>query len=280
MTGGNESKQKIVGQVTDLLKKYPVVGVVDVVSLPARQFSNMRATLRGKAVVYLAKKRLTKIAFKEANLPGVEGLNTFLEKAIIPGLIFTTENPFSLFKTLKKAQSKAPIKGGQIAPDDIIVPAGPTEFSPGPIIGELGQFGIKSGVENGKVAVKADKVVAKAGDEVSPVLAKLLTRLGIEPMKIGLNVQAVLEKGDILTKDVLDVDEEWYFAQLTKAAADALTLSVELAIPNTASMPLLLSKAAREAYTLSLERDIATADTVRALLAKAHNQAATLQEKV
>ena len=65
----------------------------------------------------------------------------------MPALIFTKENPFSLFKTLKKSKTNAPAKANQTAPFDLIVPKGPTSFAPGPVIGELAILGIKSGVE-------------------------------------------------------------------------------------------------------------------------------------
>ena len=47
-----------------------------------------------------------------------------------------------------------------------MIPAGPTPFAPGPIIGELGMLKIKAGIEAGKVVIKEDAHVAKKGDVI------------------------------------------------------------------------------------------------------------------
>ena len=117
-------------------------------------------------------------------------------------VLFSKENPFSLFKVLKKNKSSAPAKAGQKAPKDILVSKGGTNLPPGPMISQLSNVGIKTGVENGKIAIKEDCIVAKEGDEISQPLAEVLTRLEIEPMEIGLNLSAVYENGEILTKSV------------------------------------------------------------------------------
>src|SRR3989338_1052307 len=113
----------------------------------------------------------------------------------MPALLLKKENPFSLYKILKKSKSSASAKAGQIAPRDLIVPAGPTPFTPGPVISELAAVGIKAGVEGGKVAVKVDSMIAKKGETIKPAVASMLTRLSILPMEIGLNLTAVYENG-------------------------------------------------------------------------------------
>src|SRR3989338_2085586 len=113
----------------------------------------------------------------------------------MPALLLKKENPFSLYKILKKSKSSASAKAGQIAPRDIIVPAGPTPFTPGPVISEFAALGIKAGVEGGKVAVKQDTTACKEGKPINAPLASMLARLGIEPMEIGLNLVAVFENG-------------------------------------------------------------------------------------
>ena len=85
-------------------------------------------------------------------------------------------------------------------------------FSPGriptSIIGELGAIGIKAGIEGGKVAIKEDAVVVKDGEVINANVAAILTRLGIEPMEIGLDLVAAYEKGSIFDKKILGVDEQ------------------------------------------------------------------------
>lgn len=274
----SDEKKKIVKEFTDLMKKYKVVAAVDVENLPAKQLNQMRANLRGKAHLQMTKRRLVKLALANSGRENIQELEKYMTG--MPALLFTNENPFTLFKILKKGKSPAPIKGGQIAPKEIVVPAGPTNFAPGPIIGELGQFGIITGVENGKVAVKKASVVAKEGDVVEAGLAGVLTRLDILPVEIGLNLQAAYENGSILTKKDLDIDEDAFMAQLQGAAGDAFKLTIGLALPTKENIQVLLGNAARDAIGLADSQDILTSDTVGKVLAKAEAQAKALNSQV
>mgnify|MGYP006292113655 CR=1 FL=1 len=264
----SDKKKNTVAEFSDLIAKYDIVGAVNMENLPARTVSTMREKLRGSVHIKMTKRRLLKVALANSKKEGIEKLGEHLKG--MPALIFTNENPFTLFKTLKKNKSNTAIKGGQTAPNDIVVPAGPTPFAPGPVIGELGAVGIKAGIDAGKVAIKQDSLVAKEGEEVSGQLAALLTRLGIEPMEIGLDLVAVYENGDILTKAVLDIDEDQYLADIATAAGWAFNLAVNAAVPNETTMPVLIQQAFTQSKNLAINEDILTDITVGDTLAKAH----------
>jgi large subunit ribosomal protein L10 len=271
MTHVAESKKTAVSQFASLIEEYPIVGVVNMENLPAKQLQTMRASLRKQGIVLrMTKQRLIFKALENAEQkrPGVSKLKEHCTG--MPAMIFTKENPFALFKLLKKSQSKAPIRGGQTAPDDIVVPAGPTGFAPGPIIGELGSVGIKTAMVEGKVAVKEDSRVAKAGDIVSQKLAAILTRLNITPMRIGLDLVATYENGEILTKQILDVDEEAAVRQLVQAHFEAVALTIEAAFPTAETTERLLQKGFPDATVLALDRSIISHDTIKPLLGKAY----------
>ncbi|HII72588.1 TPA: 50S ribosomal protein L10, partial [Candidatus Woesearchaeota archaeon] len=219
-----------------------------------------------------AKRRLLKIALEQASKdkPGVEKLVPYLKG--MPALIFTKDNPFALSKTLKKNKSSAPIKAGQKAPNDIIVPAGPTGFAPGPVIGQLGSVGIAAGIDAGKVVIKKDSKVAKEGDVIKEELAALLTRLGIEPMEIGLDLTAVYENGELFEKKVLMIDEQEYLNNITNAHRWAFNLAMEAGILTPETTELMVQKAFREAKALAVEAVIYADAAIEAILAKANAQ--------
>ncbi len=249
-------KKAVFKRIVELAKQYPIIGIVDMANLPTPQLQRMRAQLRGQVEIFMAKKRVVKKAIlKLKDIVGLDKLNEYLEKAQ-PALIFTKDNPFTLFKILKKNKSKAPAKADQIAPNDIIVPAGPTPFAPGPVIGELGALGIKSGVEAGKIAIKNDTTVCKEGDVIKEALASILTRLGIEPMEIGLTIKAVYENGVIYTKTVLDVDEEQFMTNLNLAATEAYNLAIEASYFCSDTTEEIVKKAFREAKAVAKEGKI------------------------
>lgn len=276
----SEAKKKVVKVFTDLIKEYPIVASVNLEDLPAPQLQNMREQLRDRVVLLMGKRRLMKIAIEqcEDDKPGIESLTQYLRG--MPALLFTRENPFSLFKTIQKNKSSAPAKAGNIAPKDVVIPAGPTAFSPGPIIGELGMLGMKTGVENGKVAVKEDKVVVKEGEEINAQVAGILTRLGIEPMEAGLDLVAAYENGEILTRKLLDIDEEQYINDMTQAHRYAFNLAMEISYPTTETTELLVTKAVADARGLGVECCIPEPDIVEAILSKASSIATNLKQEL
>jgi large subunit ribosomal protein L10 len=276
----SEAKKKVIEEFVRLAKEYPIVGAVNMENLPTKQLQTMRAQLRKNVVLKMSKRRLMTLALKEAakSKPGLEKIIQYMKG--MPALLFTKENPFSLYKTLQKNKSSAPIKAGQKAPKNIVVPAGPTGFAPGPIIGQLGQAGIAAGIENGKVAIKKESTVAKEGDVIKPELAGILARLGIEPMEIGLDLTATFEDGNIFTKDILSVDEDEYKNNLTTAHRWALNLAVECGIPTKETTTILIVKAFRDAKSLALSEGICADIVMPDLVAKAHRQMLALKSKV
>ena len=135
-------------------------------------------------------------------------------KEIITGqtaLIATDLNPFKLFNQLKKTRSKAPARGGEIAPEDIVVKKGDTPFKPGPIVVDLQKVGIPASIQGGKVVIKKDKVLVKEGEIISSDIAQMLTRLEIYPIEIGISLHGCYEDGFIFKPDVLDIDMDQYY---------------------------------------------------------------------
>ena len=271
-------------KIRKYIKEYSIVGVVDVAGLPAPQFQRIRASLKGKAEVLIVKKNLIELVFDElkSKYPGITDLKSKMVGII--GLVFTNDNPFTLYKFIKKNKSSAPAKAGAIAPNDIVVPAGPTNFAPGPIIGELGALKIKAGINAGKVEIKEDSLVAKEGEEISANLAGVLTRLGIEPMEVGLNIKAVYEAGTIFGKDILDVDEEAILADLKSCASDAFKLTIGLEYYTKENIAHFLGEAGRDSLGLGVGIAYPAAETMQRLLSKANAQmtgvANTLPEDV
>lgn len=272
----SEAKKKDVKELAELISNYPIIGSVNMENLPAPQLQKMRETLRGKVVIRMTKRRVMKIALEQAKKTGSEKLYEYLIG--MPALLFTKENPFTLYKTIKKNKSPAPAKAGQTAPKDIIIPAGPTEFSPGPVIGELGSLGVKTGVAGGKVEIKEDAVVAKEGETISPELATMLARLKINPMEIGLELVAVLEDGTIYSRSVLDIDEEKFMDDLTKAGKLAVNLAVESGYPTKDTIEIMITKAFSQAKSAAIESGFMADAVVKEILSKAEMQAQSLKK--
>jgi len=275
-----QEKKDVIKKIQDLAKKYPIVGVLNMHSLPAAQLARMRSQLRQNVAMLMTKKSLILLALEKlkASQKGIEQLEKALPE--MPALIFTKDNPFALFRTIKKNKSKAPAKAGQLAPFDIIIPAGPTPFAPGPVLSELAQLGIKAGVEGGKVAIKVDSTVVKLGQPIKLALAAMLVRLGIEPMEIGLDLVAVYEGGMIYPKSVLDIDDVKFMSDLTTAASWAFNLAMEAVYLSKDTSEPLLQKAFREAKAVALEGAVLEPELMEELLAKAEREAMAVESEL
>ncbi len=264
-------KKEVVKKILQFGKQYPIIGLLNMENMPASSLLVMKKQLRGKVELVMTRKTLILLGLKDLKLAGGERLLEQIKG--MPALMFTKENPFALYKIIKKSKTPAAAKAGQLAPRDIIIPAGPTPFTPGPIISEFAALGIKAGVEGGKVAVKQDATVVKEGQPINPKLASMLQRLGIEPMEIGLDLICAYEKGIIYPRTVLDIDETKFMQDLIGAASGAFNLAIEATHITKDTIETLLGKAHREAKAVGIEGNIMEPEIAGEILAKAQRQA-------
>jgi len=196
-------KKEKVKEVIDLIKAYPVIGLIDATHLPSKQLQAIRHNIRKEALIKNIKKSFLLRAFEETK-------NTELISKIegSPIVILSKLNAFKLNKLIEKNKSKSAIKPGQIAPFDLIIPAGETPFTPGPIIGEFGQLGVKAKIVAGKINVLNDSTVVKAGEKASALASSMLMRLGIKPLEIGFKIVAIKDGSTIFSKEDLSLDVE------------------------------------------------------------------------
>ena len=243
-----EWKKEEVKEIKRLLDEYSVFGIINVENLPSLQLQRLKHNLKNKIYVKMSKKRLINRALDEMKKENFDKVKEEIKG--IPALIFTKENPFRLAKLLRQNKSNAPAKPGQIAPNDIYVKAGPTPFPPGPIIGELGQLGIKTEVKEGKVSIRDDKLLVKENEVINAKQADLLSKLKIEPMKIGINLILTYENGEILTKSILEIDDELYVNNVKIAHQEGLNLALAIGYVSKDTISYLIRKASNEISAL------------------------------
>lgn len=250
VTKPNKMKVNEVEKLQELIEGYHIIGIADMKNISSVQLQRIRATLKDSVIIRMSKGRLIKVVFdKLKKKEGIEKLKEEIKG--MPSLLLTKNNPFKLAKLLSKSKSKAPAKAGQIAPNNIIVPAGATNFPPGPIIGELGSAGIKAIIEQGKVVIKEDKLLVKEGETIKPNIANLLTRLGIEPMEVGINLLAVYENGKIINKDVLSIDESQYLNEIKSIVRNVFNLTYSIYYPTKENIKFLIQKIYFETNAIS-----------------------------
>ncbi len=266
-------KKEVVAELQDIIKNSKTVALVSINGIPAVQMQKMRENLREKAKVRVAKNKLLKIALQNAaqEKPGVETLVDYIQHQQL-AIVGTENNAFSFFKEIEKSKTRAPAKGGETAPEDIVVKAGPTSFKPGPIVGEFGKVGIPAAIEGGKIVIKKDKTVVKAGEKIPRDLAQMLTKLEIYPITVGMDVLAAYEEGTVFDKSVLAVDESEYLGKVRSAASGAFNLAMYMGYVSDMTIEPLLAKAARDALNLAVNAAVPTSESIEALIARAQRE--------
>ncbi len=269
-------KHSEVSRLKQLAKEYPVVGVADLSGFPANLHGQLKVRLAGKAHVTVSKRKIIQRALKEA------GVDDSLTKDLkgSTAVLFSKVNPFELFALVKQSSGKVSAKEGQIAPDDIVIPAGDTGLPPGPALSDLKGAGLNVRVQGATIAVMEDKIVTHKGEAITAPVVNVLGKFGIKPIKLRLSLTHVAEKGQLYPASVLDIDETEVFANFVKAEQQAFNLAVNAFVFNDKSTPVIITKAFREAKQVALDANMLTEATVGDILAKAENAAKEIKSHV
>ena len=276
---GSVSPEKF-AQVDELARTVlarPMTALVGLRGVPAGALQSMRRELRSRdRPIRAAPNSAIRHALEKA-AEERPALRPLLDQVVDQTAILAAEgNPFSLYQEFLKTRSPTPARGGEIAPKDIFVPAGTTNFKPGPIVGELQHAGLPAAIEKGKVILKKDTTIVRAGEVISREVATMLTRLEIFPLEVGLSLRAVVEGPTFYPPEVLAVDLDAQRADLARAARSALGLALEVGYATPATTPLLLARAHRRALGLALAAGYVTKETIEPLFAKAMREAAAV----
>lgn len=266
-------KRDEVDDITDLLGQYESVGIVSITGIPSRQLQNMRRGLHGRAVLRVSRNTLLRMALDEVD-DGLEALVDHVDGQV--GIIASNDNPFGLYKQLEASKTPAPINEGEVAPNDIEIPAGDTGVDPGPFVGDLQAVGAAARIQEGSIVVTEDSTVLKAGETVSAQLAGVLGELGIEPKEVGLDLRAVHSDGVLFEPDELAIDIDEYRTNVAAAATAARNLSVNAVYPTATTISTIIARATGEAKSLGLHASIESPDLASDLLSRADAQVRAL----
>lgn len=265
-------KREKVESLVEKFEQYPTIGILDISGIPARQFQQIREKLRGDAKIRVSRKTLLRIAIEEASEeePELEDLIEPLEGP--SALVFSEINPFKLWKLLEENRTSAPAKVGMEAPEDIVIPEGDTDFSPGPVVGELQQAGVNARIQAGKVVVLEDSKIVEEGEPITEGQVGVLSRFGIEPREIGFELRAAYSEGTVFDTDMLEIDEEETISDIQDAYVNSLKLSFGVDFPTTESVGLMLGQASTRARNLAFNASIYNQETVPLYLSKVLSQ--------
>ena len=232
-------KYETVQETVELINQYEIIAAADLNKVSSAMLQDMRKRLRGRHKFKVVKNTLMRISMEEA---GKEGTQEFIDTVSGPNVfLFTNGNPFKIAMELDANKVKVFAKTGDIAMNDIVMSAGNTGLSPGPLIGKFGVLGVRTRIESGNIWIVHDTTVCKKGEAIVDDLADLLQRIGVRASEMGLSIKAVYEKGDVLLGEDLVLDLDMYRTQLEQAVGGAFKVAVEAAYVTPETLPSIIS---------------------------------------
>ncbi len=269
-------KKDRVVELTEILQEDGVIGIVDTSGVPATAMLGMRAELRTMMSLTMAKKTLFRLAWKNAGLDE-QSLETMMENAAQPVIVHSSNlSAFQLFNELEKTRTGRSAKEGDIAPQDIVVEAGETDFAPGPIVGELSAVGIPAKIDKGKVLIQKTVTVVNQGDLIPGDLGLMLDKLGIKPIEIGIILCGAMQDGVLMPPEDLDLDLDGFRNNISQAVSASFNVACNVRWFTPETMPTLLSKAKSESLSVAIGAGITNSETMPLFISRANSRAMAL----
>ncbi|MFB6246820.1 MAG: 50S ribosomal protein L10 [Candidatus Pacearchaeota archaeon] len=253
-SGNTVPKKKIeeVNQMESLMKNSRTILVASIKNIPSSQFQEIVKKLRGTASVKVPKKSLLFRALENYSSEEIEKLKNSVGESF--ALLFSNQGPFELAKELIKNQRPAAAKPGQEAPEDIEIEEGETDLPPGPAISELGNLGLKTQVQKGKIYISESKVIAKKGEEISQGAADVMSKLEMKPFKIGFIPLCAYDSEEGVFYEEISIDVEGAKEAIKESYSKALAFAVEMSYASSETINFLIGKAA--AHEKALENKL------------------------
>ena len=274
-----QQKMGEVEEISQLVCKYKGMGIASLKKVRASQMQELKKNMTDRVHMRVIKNTLMKLAIENCKeKPDLKKLGNYISGSNV--YLFTDLNPFKLALMLEKGKVKTTAKANDIAALDVVVPAGNTGQSPGPIISQLNAAGLPTRIESGSVWVSKDTLVVKKGEPINERLASVLSKLGIKSVELGLLVNVMYDQGLIITQEQLRIDLEDTKKEIENAYGESFALSLSIAFPTPETTVPLLQIAHQQAYALSINAVVPTKDTIEDLLRKAHMEMLSLSSRL
>jgi len=228
----------------------------------------IRQSLRGHAEILMGKNTMVRKGLREyvESNPKVEPLIALVKNNV--GFVFTNGDLGEVEKKLLHHRVGAPAKAGIIAPNDVIVPKGPTGMEPTQT-SFLQALNIASKINKGQVEIVSDVHLIKAGEKVGSSEATLLQKLSIKPFSYGLTLIHIYDNGAIYEPSVLKLTDADLLTKFKNGISNVASLSLSIGYPTLASLPHALSAAYKNVLSVAVETEYSfpAAEKIKAYIA-------------
>ena len=263
-------------QLQKLPKEFEVIALSKMTKVRATQLMSIRKKFRDEIKITVIKNKVAKKAFEKVKeIQGLDSLSEQLEGQ--SALMFTNINPFKLNSILSQNKVFLQAKGGDIANKEIIIPAGNTGITPGPVLSEFKEANVATKIDQGSIWVSKDTTVARSGQVISQKLASLMSKLNIKPIEAGTSVTFAISDGLIFNESDLGIDLKEYKNELIKSFQEAIALATASSYVTKDTVRPLITRAHQHAVALSRESGYLSRENLEnTLLPEAEGQARLL----
>jgi large subunit ribosomal protein L10 len=264
-----KKKRMLYQELQELPGTYDVIALSKMSKVRATQLMTIRKKFRNEIKIRVIKNRVAQRAFEKLNnRPGLDYLSKELEGQC--ALLFTNISPFKLNLIFDKNKVFLPAKGGDIATKDIIIPAGNTGISPGPVLSEFKEANVSTKIDQGTIWVGKDTVVVRSGSIISQKLASLISKLNIKPIEAGISISLAIAEGLVLKENDLRINLAEYREEFARSFHEAVSLAIETSYSTVETITHLLVRAYQNATALATDSGYLSPDSVQFVLVRAN----------
>merc|ERR1712198_85780 len=255
-------------KIVQLLDEYPKCFIVGVDNVGSKQMQQIRASLRGIAIILMGKNTMMRKAIRGhmENNPALEKLLPHIKGNV--GFVFTKLDLVEVRNKILENRVGAPAKAGAIAPLDVKVPPQNTGLGP-----EKTSFfqalAIPTKIARGTIEILNEVHLIKTGDKVGASEATLLQMLKIFPFSYGLVIQQVYDSGTVFSPEILDITDEDIIKRFMEGVTNIASVSLAIGYPTVASAPHSIVNGFKNLLAIAAVTDITfkEAEQMKAILA-------------
>lgn len=256
-----ERKEWYFEHMKELMSTYSKCFIVQIDNVGSMQLQQTRMSLRGTAEVLMGKNTMMRKCIREFCEENPESPIAQLEEQCRGnvGFVFTNGDLGEIRESLESNVRPAPAKVGSIAPDNVIVPKGPTGCDPGQTA-FFQTLQISTKITRGQIEMTSDTHLIKVGEKVNASQAALLQKLGIEPFTYGMTLVSVYDSGSLFDAKVLDITDDVLAEKFVAALNTISKLSLALNMPTDASVTHSIANAFKACLSVTVELEKYTFD--------------------
>jgi len=247
-------KERYASKLRKFLHEFKNALICTVDFVGSNQMQQIRQALRGKGEILMGKNTvIRKIVREEAQSnPKLAAMLPLIQGNI--GFCWTNGSLADARKLIQANKVPAAAKVGNYAPEEVVIPAGPTGLDPGQTA-FFQALNISTKIARGSIEILNKVLLVKKGERVNSSHVGLLAKLDLKPFSYGIEVVHAYENGSVYKAEILDLSQDDLFDKWLRGVRHVAALSLAIGHPTAASIPHSISNAVRKLIAISLEID-------------------------